>query len=958
MSPIAHPSTQASACCGGTLFGARNALSSRPPWPPIRFPFPAAKDIIHDLPGMDFYHEGDAALLAGRDQDIKDLRWQVLGNPASLLVGPSGVGKSSVIYAGLLPSIKQLSGWSVVATRPDRATGAFFTAKDFLSAIDGPVVGNEGFAELCGRASRKQRQLLVALDQFEDLAYFGEVDVDAISASLMDAGRKHPGLKVLFSYRDDVESLMQPLWQAISHTAAGLPKYPIKRLNQTNAEASLRKLLKAKEVELEDADAFVKLLLDELTQATQRETGMVGSVIYPPFIQMVVQRLGDLADRGRVGIGKFNSLAAAGFSATDQVIMQFLRRSIADLPKHGFSDEDGRRVLVALAHSNGKKGVANESRLTTELQLPAGTLSGLLSQMAKMRLVRRLESGSWEIVHDLMAKSAMVELISEEERRFKQARELLEAKARRFDQSHGALSLDEMKDLWVKREQVAPGQLSAQDRSVLLQSMGTPDATEVANLGYDYGHDIEDKRGEITDPSRWSAPGWYWLSALTPENLLSLAQAVGKTRQLAGAVGYLRIASLVGSHEDVELLANLMSSTFGSFPKLVEDTIETMAVLATPLNLPLIRNLTESQRPDLRKAAATLLGCVGTHDDLAVLGGMASDEFPHSGSGGDLNVREAVAEAIGKLGHRDGLSTLMTMMKDHDSEVLANVAKAIAKIGDAEGLPMLEDLAKAGSLPAQHVAAKAYAELSTHGDLSTARSSLKGGNAILQQGIIWMLRERGGSEDVPLIRELLKNTNRSVAYAAVAAIGAIGNADDLPFLRALAAGTDGNWPIRRAAVRAIGALGSREDISLLREIAARNDGVKHLVGRTAGRVVWQLARREDVQMLIEAIQSPNTLEVIEAAVRALANQFSDGEVLAGLSQFILASHPVIARTAAEAAVHRALTQQLSQFLADHQMKLWPQVLAVFDWHLYAPRYLRDAHDRFRKERTTVSPNSW
>ena len=209
-----------------------------------------------DLPGMDYYHEGDAGLLAGRSAEIKSLEQLVLGNRASLLIGPSGVGKSSVLHAGLVPTIRELSGWGIVVTRPDKITGAFFTPRDFRDVVDGITNESDGFADLCQRAMAKHPRLLVIMDQFEDIAYFGAFEIDAIASPVLDAFGQNRGLTLLFSYRDDVESLLLPLWQAISHTAAGLPRFAIRRLERNDAKSSLKKLLDARKVCLDDEEAF------------------------------------------------------------------------------------------------------------------------------------------------------------------------------------------------------------------------------------------------------------------------------------------------------------------------------------------------------------------------------------------------------------------------------------------------------------------------------------------------------------------------------------------------------------------------------------------------------------------------------------------------------------------------------------------------------------------------------
>ena len=616
---------------------------------------------------------------------------------------------------------------------------------------------------------------------------------------------------------------------------------------------------------------------------------------------MVVQRLVDLAENGLIRKGVYEALAAGGQSATAQVITRFLTQSITHLPKFGFSAEDGRKVLVALAHSSGKKGSANESRIAAEARVSPETLAGLLARMAQMRLVRRMESGNWEIMHDLMAKSAIEGLISEEERYFKQVREILDARARTFDQYHGTLALHEVKDLWAKREQLPSEHLSRQERTVMLLTMGTMEPADIANAGYDYGQDIEDVRGELTDPARWSAPGWYWLSALSLEDLLGMAQALGKVGKVEGAVGYLRIAQLVGSSADVPGLANLLLGPFSGLPKFAEDGIACIASLATEANLPLLRGMAKHKLPIVRRAAAKAIGMIGTRDDLVLLNAMASDEYPHPGAGGDVNVREAVAEAVGKLGYREGLPVLRAMMHDKDSNVLAAVAMAITRIGDPDGLPLLQELSGVTCRQAQHAAAKARVELNDNRDLAPLPGSVENGNALIDAGVASIFKDRGEPRDV---RE------RNLRHAAIFAITELGNDKGLSQLRALAVNANLNWPIRRNAVRALGALGERADLSLLLDIAAKDDGVKHLVGRTAARVCWQLATRDDLQLLESTIQNPGTLEVLQGAISAMARQFADTEVLAAMSGVLLDPRPVAARMAAEAAVPRTSDQQL------------------------------------------------
>lgn len=55
--------------------------------------------------GLESYSEGE--ILYGRDEDIRDLTQAILNNVETLLYGKSGIGKSSILNAGILPLIRR-----------------------------------------------------------------------------------------------------------------------------------------------------------------------------------------------------------------------------------------------------------------------------------------------------------------------------------------------------------------------------------------------------------------------------------------------------------------------------------------------------------------------------------------------------------------------------------------------------------------------------------------------------------------------------------------------------------------------------------------------------------------------------------------------------------------------------------------------------------------------------------
>jgi diguanylate cyclase (GGDEF)-like protein/PAS domain S-box-containing protein len=64
--------------------------------------------------------DADAGLFVGREEEVARLRTMVNEQPLTLVVGPSGVGKTSLVCAGLIPALRA-QGWLVASFRPSAA---------------------------------------------------------------------------------------------------------------------------------------------------------------------------------------------------------------------------------------------------------------------------------------------------------------------------------------------------------------------------------------------------------------------------------------------------------------------------------------------------------------------------------------------------------------------------------------------------------------------------------------------------------------------------------------------------------------------------------------------------------------------------------------------------------------------------------------------------------------------
>jgi DNA-binding SARP family transcriptional activator/WD40 repeat protein len=113
--------------------------------------------------GLAFFDRADAEYFCGRERLVADLLARLVESPLAGILGPSGVGKSSLLRAGVLPalSVGSLPGserWRQVLLRPGTHPDAELSR----------VLAGEAPSRALGRLAPGER-LVIAVDQLEEL---------------------------------------------------------------------------------------------------------------------------------------------------------------------------------------------------------------------------------------------------------------------------------------------------------------------------------------------------------------------------------------------------------------------------------------------------------------------------------------------------------------------------------------------------------------------------------------------------------------------------------------------------------------------------------------------------------------------------------------------------------------------------------------------------------------------
>ncbi|HYH33127.1 MAG TPA: trypsin-like peptidase domain-containing protein [Pseudonocardia sp.] len=130
--------------------------------------------------GLEPFGEEHAAFFFGRDPELRRLREMVAGQPLVAVAGPSGVGKSSLVRAGLLPRERD-SGTGIAEVRAAAAVAPAAALAAALAPLLQPPQAPAGLAARLASPERHVRTaaaralvpepgVLVFVDQFEELA--------------------------------------------------------------------------------------------------------------------------------------------------------------------------------------------------------------------------------------------------------------------------------------------------------------------------------------------------------------------------------------------------------------------------------------------------------------------------------------------------------------------------------------------------------------------------------------------------------------------------------------------------------------------------------------------------------------------------------------------------------------------------------------------------------------------
>ncbi|MBE2215263.1 MAG: ATP-binding protein [Opitutaceae bacterium] len=425
-------------------------------------PTSAAVDRENPWPGLGSYDESMHAFFFGRDAESEELLRLVRRDPVALFYGQSGLGKSSLLQAGLFPRLRAVDLMPVhirlrfgagfphpVAQILDEVAAAARRAGgEAPAAPSGTTLFEYFYDEAHEFWSARNRVLtpVIVFDQFEEVFTLGARDAaalaqrDEILAQLGDlAARRAPDslvarfehdpalasrysvdrtrCRLLFSLREDFLPELGSLREHLPTLPSGGLR--LQRLRGHQAREVLEKP-GAHLLEPETAERIIRFVAAERTAGAAHE--LTELEVEPALLNVVAR---ELNNRRRVrGLDRISADLVQG--ARDEILVDFYERAFTGLEPHvrEFVEDQlltttGFRDSVAVEDAEASYRVSRDSL-------------AVLVDRRLLRIDERFDMQRVELTHDLLAGVVKASRDSRRER------EAAAAERRRADEAKRA----------------------------------------------------------------------------------------------------------------------------------------------------------------------------------------------------------------------------------------------------------------------------------------------------------------------------------------------------------------------------------------------------------------------------------------------------------------------------------------------------------------------------------------
>ena len=353
--------------------------------------------------GLAPYGPEDADFFFGRGREIELIAANIYASPLTLLFGPSGVGKTSLVQAGLIPRLSASDDFVAVDVRSWGGS----PVEAVLAALEGGAPGAASAGEIAAAvelvaSANSDRRVALVLDQFEDV-FLRRPGDEELGEQLSEAMLRPGTLSVLIAIREESLAELDRLEEQIPGIFETVIR--LDYLDRATAASSVVDALRVwnERVAPDEQVTLEAGLLDEVLEGVPaRDPGHVETA----HLQLVLERLWDAGHES----GELRRASLEALGGPKGIVRDHVRNALDAL------DERERELAAAaidrLVTPSGQLIAQQAVDLAVFAGIGESDIRGLLDRLSKARIVRPIadrEEGDerWEIYHPLLADAAL-----------------------------------------------------------------------------------------------------------------------------------------------------------------------------------------------------------------------------------------------------------------------------------------------------------------------------------------------------------------------------------------------------------------------------------------------------------------------------------------------------------------------------------------------------------------------
>lgn len=403
-------------------------------------------DLTSPYRGLTPYTEDDAAYFFGRTTEIATVAASLAVARLTIFYGPTGVGKSSLLRAGVIHQLQQQASANFSSSGCPEVIPVYFNrwqqepltgllqaianaVQPYLDPAAPPSItqsaiapGTSGAllaAQLRAWSEATRSDLLIVLDQFEEyFLYRPSVDKVSRFANALVQAINSPGLHAnfLFSLREDALARLDGFKEQIAFLFNNRLSMAHLRREQ-GYEAVTRPLMQFNcdhQVTYSIEATLTEAVLDQVAQgkvALVRQGAAVSTTevgyIEAPYLQLVLTRVWDEEQARHSFLLRQQTLDELG--GAQMIVATYLDNTMASLSVE--QQAIAARFFDRLVTLGGAKIALSLQELIGYAHAPAAEVEALLEQLQDKRLVRGVQSLTgtiqYEIFHDVLGQAVV-----------------------------------------------------------------------------------------------------------------------------------------------------------------------------------------------------------------------------------------------------------------------------------------------------------------------------------------------------------------------------------------------------------------------------------------------------------------------------------------------------------------------------------------------------------------------